>query len=108
MHGGPAWPPPPKRGAEQYGEAGVVEDRPAERGRSLPGVRDIAVRDIAVRDGDGAVFGVAGSRFGLEFAKGFHQVRVDCGLSNGNADWTPADMRARLEPLAAAVAARMS
>lgn len=57
--------------------------------------------------GDGAVFGVAASAFALEFTHGFHQVRIDCGLTNGNSDWTPADMRARLEPLAAAVAARM-
>jgi len=57
--------------------------------------------------GDGAVFGVAGSAFALVFTKGAHQVRVDCGLTNGNADWTPADMRARLEPVAAAIAARM-
>ncbi|WP_141976471.1 hypothetical protein [Saccharothrix saharensis] len=57
--------------------------------------------------GDGAVFGVAASAFTLEFTRGSHQVRIDCGLTNGNADWTPADMRARLEPLAAAIAARM-
>ncbi|MFD7659052.1 hypothetical protein ACFV4N_34165 [Actinosynnema sp. NPDC059797] len=76
--------------------AAVAEDRRDLRGAvDLPGL------------GDGAVFGVAGSRFSLAFTKGFHQVRVDCGLSNGNADWTPADMRARLEPLAAAIAARM-
>jgi hypothetical protein len=57
--------------------------------------------------GDGAVFGIDSTSFTLQFTDGFHLVTVDCGLSNGNADWTPADMRARLEPLATAIAARM-
>lgn len=58
--------------------------------------------------GDAAVFGVGGtSHFTLQFTVGSHLVTVNCGLSNGNADWTPADMRARLEPLATAIAARM-
>lgn len=58
--------------------------------------------------GDKAVFGIgSASAFTLQFTAGFHLVTVDCGLSNGNADWTAADMRSRLEPLAAAIAARM-
>ncbi|MDQ2586581.1 hypothetical protein [Saccharothrix yanglingensis] len=77
--------------------AALAEDRRDIQGAvDVPGV------------GDGAVFGVAdSSSFRLEFTKGFHRVRVDCGLTNGNADWTPADMRERLEPIAAAIAARM-
>ena len=58
---------------------------------------------------DGAVFGVnSGGHFTLQFTVGFHLVNLSCGLSNGNADWTPEDMRSRLEPLAAAIAARMA
>lgn len=58
--------------------------------------------------GDGAVFGAgSSSRFTLQFTAGFHLVTVDCGLSNGNADWTAEDMRARLEPLATAISTRM-
>ncbi|MFT7840266.1 hypothetical protein Q5530_29340 [Saccharothrix sp. BKS2] len=57
--------------------------------------------------GDGAVFGTNTSLFSLEFTTGFHQVRIDCGLTNGTSDWTPDDVRARLEPIAAAVLARM-
>ncbi len=57
--------------------------------------------------GDAAVFGIVSGRFTLQFTSGFHLVTVDCGLSNGNADWTPADMRTRLEPLAKAIAGRM-
>ncbi|OZM71435.1 hypothetical protein CFN78_19990 [Amycolatopsis antarctica] len=59
--------------------------------------------------GDTAVFGVvrAGGAFSLQFTAGFHLVTVDCGLSNGNAEWTGADMRARLEPLAKAIAGRV-
>lgn len=57
--------------------------------------------------GDGAVFGIGNSAFSLLFTVGPHVVRVDCGLSNGNSHWTPADMRERLEPLAKAVAARL-
>jgi hypothetical protein len=59
--------------------------------------------------GDGAVFGVnGGGHFTLQFTVGFHLVDLSCGLSNGNADWTPEDMRSRLQPLAAAIAARMA
>ncbi|MFC4859413.1 hypothetical protein [Actinophytocola glycyrrhizae] len=59
--------------------------------------------------GDGAVFGVgSASHFTLRFTAGFHLVTVDCGLSNGNADWTAEDMRGRLEPLATSIAERMS
>ena len=58
--------------------------------------------------GDGAVFGVNSGRFTLRFTSGFHVVTINCGLSNGNADWTAADMRSRLEPLATSVATRMS
>lgn len=58
--------------------------------------------------GDAAVFGIgSGSHFTLQFTSGFHLVTIDCGLSNGNADWTPEDMRSRLEPLAQAIAGRM-
>ncbi|WP_199444415.1 hypothetical protein [Umezawaea beigongshangensis] len=57
--------------------------------------------------GDGAVSGIVTSAFTLEFTHGLHQVQIDCGLTNRNADSTPADMRARPEPLAAPVAARM-
>lgn len=76
--------------------AAVAEDR-----RGITAAADIPGL------GDGAVFGVDNSAFVLVFTRGFHQVRVDCGLTNGNANWTPADMRARLEPVAAAIAARM-
>lgn len=59
--------------------------------------------------GEGAVFGVnSGGHFTLQFTVGFHLVALNCGLSNGNADWTPEDMRSRLEPLAAAIATRMA
>jgi len=59
--------------------------------------------------GEGAVFGVnSGGHFTLQFLAGFHLVALNCGLSNGNADWTPEDMRSRLEPLAAAIATRMA
>ncbi len=58
--------------------------------------------------GDGAVFGTgSSSHFTLQFTAGFHLVTVDCGLSNGNADWTAEDMRSRLEPLATSIAGRM-
>lgn len=60
------------------------------------------------RIGDAAVYGIRdSSAFTLKFVSGVHLVSVDCGLSNGNSDWTPADMRERLEPLAKAVAGRM-
>ena len=59
--------------------------------------------------GDGAVFGVnSGGHFTLQFTAGFHLVALNCGLSNGNSDWTPEDMRSRLEPLAAAIVTRMA
>ncbi|OLR93081.1 hypothetical protein [Actinokineospora bangkokensis] len=73
-----------------------AEEREAvEAQQDLPGV------------GDAAVFGIRGDRFTLLFTSGVHLVQIDCGLSNGNADWTPADMRQRLEPLAKAIAGRM-
>ncbi|MGX7826263.1 hypothetical protein ACTG9Q_14335 [Actinokineospora sp. 24-640] len=57
--------------------------------------------------GEKAVFGVGNpSYFSLLFTVGPHLVRVDCGLTNGTSDWTPKDMRDRLEPLAKAIAAR--
>jgi hypothetical protein len=68
---------------------------------------NVALAETISGVGDGAVFGVKGSRFTLVFSSGPHLVVIDCGLSNGNADWTPADMRQRLEPLAKAIAERM-
>ena len=112
--------------------ASTLNDIPAAEGTTIldgsmsPVVRVSALRDAASakarfadeRDrveqaqtlsgiGDGAVFGIKGGRFTLAFSSGPHLVVIDCGLSNGNADWTPADMRQRLEPLAKAISERM-
>ncbi|WP_344038882.1 hypothetical protein [Saccharothrix xinjiangensis] len=91
----------PKVTVTQHPDAAAARAAVAKDRRDLAGAVEIP------GVGDGAVFGAGPSAFSLQFTHGFHQVRVDCGLSNGNADWTPADMRARLEPLAAAIAARM-
>ncbi|MGM1065667.1 hypothetical protein [Saccharothrix sp. Mg75] len=91
----------PKVAVTQHPDAAAARAALAEDRRDIAGAVDVP------GVGDGAVFGVAASAFTLEFTRGFHRVRVDCGLTNGTADWTPADMRARLEPLAAAIAARM-
>ncbi|MFD1151787.1 hypothetical protein [Saccharothrix hoggarensis] len=91
----------PKVTVTQHVDAAAARAAMAEDRRDIAGAVDVP------GVGDGAVFGAGRSSFSLVFTKGFHQVRIDCGLSNGNADWTPADMRARLEPLAAAVAARV-
>lgn len=91
----------PKVTVTQHPDAAAARAAVAKDRRNIAGTVDIP------GIGDGAVFGTGRSAFVLEFTRGFHQVRIDCGLSNGTAAWTPADMRARLEPLAAAVAARM-
>ncbi|WP_367127723.1 hypothetical protein [Saccharothrix sp. HUAS TT1] len=91
----------PKVTVTLHPDAAAARKAMAEDRRDVAGAVDIPGL------GDGAVFGVVASAFTLEFTHGVHQVQISCGLTNGNADWTPADMRARLEPLAAAVAARM-
>ncbi|MFC5289571.1 hypothetical protein ACFPM7_21160 [Actinokineospora guangxiensis] len=86
----------------------ALRDAAAAKSRLAEDRENIDLAETISGIGDGAVFGVRGNRFTLVFTSGPHSVVIDCGLSNGNADWTPADMRQRLEPLAKAIAERMA
>ncbi|KRF20275.1 MULTISPECIES: hypothetical protein [unclassified Nocardioides] len=60
-----------------------------------------------VRDLGDRAWLVGSSSLSLIVLKGNVKVELTAGLSNGNADWTPADMRKRLVPMAEKIVARM-
>jgi hypothetical protein len=84
-------------GDAEHAKAALADDKDLIDGvQPVPGLGDVAV------------FGTGSSAFyTLEFVKGFTLVKIDCGTTVGNKDWTAADMRAKLTPIAKAILARM-